>query len=144
MKSETRNLVFIVMFISLITGFTAWVSASSLGYQQGYTVAVQQLDEKKQHQKWDNMTPYSKQMLLQTHDLQQDMMIKFTNLVDLDFAKLMQSHYRSVVKFCKNYQNFDKTAKAIAFKSECKKKFIPQSSDNILSLQNWIDESGLK
>lgn len=120
--------------------FTGWTAGSSLGYRRGLAQAELQQTH-IQIDKSRKVTPVTQKLVRAASKARSDLLIRYKNLPDRDFATLLSVHQKNAALFCEAYQKFALSENLLEL---CKNDVIPFVTKIRSSTNKYLSDNGLK
>lgn len=136
-KQQQKIIITIILCVTFL--FAGWTAGSSLGYKRGFAESerlnvISQLDSKRA------LSEETQILVRAAARARHDLLIRYKNIPDRDFATIMAAHQKTSALLCKDYQEFAKAQELIML---CQEDIIPTVKKVRYAIDDYLLVKGL-
>jgi|GEM_PF-3918489 len=138
--AKNKQHIIITLILCATFLFTGWTAGSSFGFKRGFAEAERQstitrLDSNKV------ISPETEILVRAAARARADLLIRYKNMPDRDFATILAAHQKTAALLCADYQKF---AKSDFLVNLCTETTIPSVIKTREAVNRYLLENGLK
>jgi hypothetical protein len=137
--ANNKHKTIITIFLCVTFLFTGWTAGASFGYKSGFAESerqntLTQLDSSKKTRPETNI------LIGAVARARADLLIRYHNIPDRDFATILAAHQKSVALLCMDYQKFATSDTLIEI---CQQTIIPNVKITRDAVDAYLIKNGL-